>query len=272
METNVVFDAFYKELQTSFFPDLPDSTEDVDTTVKHIEQTYYPSLLKIVQRDDTFFTENALTFRGIEISKLWVENETSRETIWKHVFMCVLASFFHGDIKEKIGTVIGAVKGIWNSSGQENDEITRLLNDEESEGHFKEIIDYLQNTRLAKIFMKLVEEIDITEIDLNFENPQELVDILRNPEHPKMKRVIEKIQGMIQQKMQRGEFTQQQIVAEIEGIKAKVQSLFGNVFNDMLGGRRADVPAHVLMGNSPEARRQRMLARLQKKQRDKNSH
>jgi hypothetical protein len=87
-----------------------------------------------------------------------------------------------------------------------------------------------------------------------------------------MKRVIEKIQGMIQQKMQRGEFTQQQIVAEIEGIKAKVQSLFGNVFNDMLGGRRADVPAHVLMGNSPEARRQRMLARLQKKQRDKNSH
>jgi hypothetical protein len=71
--------------------------------------------------------------------------------------------------------------------------------------------------------------------------------------------------------MQRGEFTQHTITAEVEAIKAKVQSLFGNMFNEMLGGRRADVPAAVLMGNTPEARRQRMLARLQKKQREKNS-
>ena len=160
---------------------------------------------------------------------------------------------------------------MWGASGQENDEVSKLLNDEESEGHFKEILEYLQDTRLAKIFMKLVEEIDITELDLNFENPQELIETLKNPENPKMKKVISKIQGLIQDKMQKGEFTQQQIIGEVEGIKAKVQSLFGNVFNDMLGGRKADVPAGVLMGNSPEARRQRMLARLQKKQRDKNS-
>ena len=98
------------------------------------------------------------------------------------------------------------------------------------------------------------------------------METLRDPENPKMKRIINKIQGLIQEKMQRGELSQQQLIGEIEAIKAKVQSLFGNVFNDMLGGRRADVPSNVLMGNSPEARRQRMLARLQKKQRDKNSH
>jgi hypothetical protein len=98
------------------------------------------------------------------------------------------------------------------------------------------------------------------------------MDILRNPEHPVMKKVITKIKNVIQQKMQRGEISQQMITSEVEGIKAKLQSLFGNVFNDMLGGRRADVPSTVLMSNSPEARRQRMLARLQKKQRDKNSH
>jgi hypothetical protein len=270
METNAVFDAFYKDIQTTFFENLPDSSEDVDTTVKHIETTYYPHLLKILQRDETVF-ENSITFRGIDISAIWKAHESSHEPIWKHLLMCVLASFFHGDFKEKIGTVLGAVKGMWAGSGQENDEISKLLNDEDSEDHFKEILEYLQETRLAKIFMKLVEEIDISELDLNFENPQELIETLKNPENPKMKKVIAKIQGLIQQKMQRGEFTQQQIVAEVEGIKAKIQSLFGNVFNDMLGGRRADVPANVLMGNSPEARRQRMLARLQKKQRDKNS-
>lgn len=270
METNAVFDAFYKDLQTTFFENLEDSKEDVETTVKHIEQTYYPSLMKILQRDETIFSQQ-LTFRSVDISKLWKENESSRETIWKHLFMCVLASFFHGDFKEKIGIVMNAVKGMWNMSGQENDEISKVLNDEESEGHFKEIIEYLQGTRLAKIFMEIVDEVNVAEFELNFDNPQELVEVLRNPEHPTMKRIISKIQSIIQQKMQRGEFTQQQIVGEVEGIKAKIQSLFGNVFNEMLGGRRADVPASVLMGNSPEARRQRMLARLQKKQRDKNS-
>lgn len=270
MEAKQVFDAFYKDLQTTFFENLPDSEEDVETTVKHIETTYYPHLLKILQRDESVF-QSDLTFRGVNISEIWRVREDSHEPIWKHMFMCLLASFFHGDFKEKIGVVMNAVKGMWNASGQDNDEITRILNSDESEGYFKEIFEYLQNTRLAKIFMQLVEEVDISEIDLNFENPQEVVDILRNPEHPKMKKVITKIQNMIQMKMQRGDFTQQQIVGEIEGIKAKIQSLFGNVFNDMLGGRRADVPAHVLMGNSPEARRQRMLARLQKKQRDKNS-
>lgn len=271
MEANPVFESFYKELQSTFLKDLGDSTETEDETVKHIESTYYPHILKIVQRDESVF-ENTLTFRGVNLSQLWKEREDSHEMIWKNVLICLLASFFHGDFKEKIGTVMNAVKGMWSSSGQENDEISRILNDEKSEDYFKEILDYLQETRLAKIFMKLVEEIDIADLDLNFENPQEVIDILKNPEHPKMKRVIDRIQGLIKQKMERGEFTQQQIVSEIEGIKAKIQSLFGNVFNDMLGGRRADVPAHVLMGNSPEARRQRMLARLQKKQRDKNSH
>lgn len=269
MEANPVFQSFYKDLQL-FVENLADSEEDVDTTVKHIESTYYPALIKILQRDETFFDEER-TFRSVNISKIFKENEQTKEAIWKHLLMCVLASFFHGDFKEKIGTVINALKGMWNMSGQENDEITNILNDEKSEDYFKEILDYVQETRIAKIFMEIVEQIDVSEIDLNFENPQEVIDTLRNPEHPKMKKVISKIQNLIQQKMQRGEFTQQQMIGEVEGIKAKIQSLFGNVFNDMLGGRRADVPSHVLMGNTPEARRQRMLARLQKKQRDKNS-
>ena len=270
MEPKSIFESFYKELQSKYFKDLPDSSESEEDSVKHIETTYYPHLLKIVQRDETLF-ENTITFRGVNISQLWKDNEESHELIWKNILMCVLASFFHGDFKEKIGTVINAVKGMWSMSGQENDEISKVLNDEESEGHFKEIFEYLQNTRIAKVFMEIVEQIDVEGLDLNFENPQEVIDILRNPEHPKMKKVISKIQGLIQQKMQRGDFTQQQMVSEIEGIKAKIQSLFGNVFNEMLGGRRADVPSTVLMGNSPEARRQRMIARLQKKQRDKNS-
>jgi hypothetical protein len=270
MDTKSILESLKKELQECF-PNVQLADEEVDVTVKHIEQTYYSCLLGLIQKDETFFNEPRMLY-GVNLSDLWKEDESKHDAIWKFLQMSVFSSFLHGDIKQKIGTIFSAVKGVWNMSGQENDDISKILNDEESEGHFMEIFEYLQNTRIAKMFMEIVENFDIEELELNLDNPQEIMDILRNPEHPVMKKVITKIKNVIQQKMQRGEISQQMITSEVEGIKAKLQSLFGNVFNDMLGGRRADVPSTVLMSNSPEARRQRMLARLQKKQRDKNSH
>jgi len=83
--------------------------------------------------------------------------------------------------------------------------------------------------------------------------------------------MVYKIHGTIRQRIQRGDFSQQTISHEIEAIKAKVMSLFGNIFNEALGGRRGETPVATLMGNSPEARRQRMIARMQRKLREKNS-
>jgi hypothetical protein len=269
MDATEVINSFFSDLKDAFGIDVPKF--DTDEVVKEIEENYYPSLMKILQRDDSFFDEPRILC-DINISELWRTGESNREAIWKHMQMCMFSSFLHGDINEKIGTIVKTLKNMWNSSGNhDNDEITRLLNDENSEDHFKEILEYLQETRLAKIFHEIVEQLDVSELDLNFENPQQIVEMLRNPEHPNIKKVVTKVQNIIKHKMERGEFTQNMLVAEVEGIKAKIQGIFGNIFNEALGGRRGDTPAHVLMGNSPEARRQRMLARLQKKQRDKNS-
>lgn len=257
---------YLKECSSEF--EIPSySVEDV---VKEIEDTYTVAILKILQKDETFFEEPRM-LAGVNLSDFVTEE--SKENIWRHLQACVFASFLHGDIKEKLGKILDTVKGIWNSSGQENDEISKILNDENSEGHFKEIIDFLSETRIAKLCMQLFEELDFEDMasELNFENPNDLVEMVKNPENPIMKKIIGRIQGKLQQKMERGEFTQQQLVGEIEAIKAKITSLFGNVFNEMLGGRRSEVGSSVLMGNTPEARRQRMLARLQKKQREKNS-
>jgi len=269
MDVNRIFNDFFSYLK-EVSPEFVIPEFSVDTIVGEIEETYTPKILSIFQKEETFFSEPRM-LGGVNISEF--VNETSRDSIWKHLQSCVVGSFFHGDLKEKLGKILDTVKGLWNSSGQENDEISRILNDEQSEGHFKELIDFLSETRIAKLCMQLFEEIDFEDManELNLENANDIIEMMKNPEHPVMKRVISRIQGTLQQKMQRGEFTQQTLTSEVEAIKAKIQSLFGNMFNEMLGGRRADVPANVLMGNSPEARRQRMLARLQKKQRDKNS-
>ena len=269
MDVKKVLEDFFGYIQQSnagFV--IPDYT--VDQAVNELETVYTPLVLKVLQKDETFFSEPRV-FCGVNLSDY--VNDSTRDEIWKHFQSAIFASFLHGDLKEKLGKILDTVKGIWNSSGQENSEISRILNDEQSEGHFQELIDYLSETRIAKLCMKLFEEIDFEDManELNFENPNDIIEMMKNPENPVMKRIIGRIQGTLQQKLERGEFTQQQIVSEIEAIKAKIQSLFGNIFNDMLGGRRAEVPAAVLTGNTPEARRQRMLARLQKKQREKNS-
>jgi hypothetical protein len=257
---------YLKEVDSTFVA----PTYVVNDAVSELETTYGPLILKVLQKDETFFSEPRL-FCGVNLSTF--VTEPTKETIWKHLQSCIFGAFLDGDLKDKLGKILETVKGIWNSSGQENNEITRILNDDSSQSHIQEIIEFLSETRIAKLCMKLFEEIDFEDMasELNIQDPNDIIEMMKNPENPAMKRIVGRIQKTLQEKMQRGEFNQQQIVSEVEAIKAKIQSLFGNVFNEMLGGRRADVPATVLMGNTPEARRQRMLARLQKKQREKNS-
>jgi hypothetical protein len=123
--------------------------------------------------------------------------------------------------------------------------------------------------RSAKVVADIIEEFDVESLGLSFDNPAELMELVRNPENPVMKKAIDTIQRILKNKLESGQINQQQLMSDIEGIKAKVQSLFGNVFNEMMGGRRGEVGSSVMMSNSPEARRQRMLMRLQRKQREK---
>jgi len=266
MDAAELLKGFAKDLQEAFSLSIPDI--DVNETVKHIEKTFYPSAMLILQRDVTFFDSERTLF-GVNLSELWAMetvSATTREAIWKHIQMCTLASFMHGDLKDKLNSVMDIVKSMWGGKG---DDISKILEDSESSGRLKEVIDFVLETRIAKMFMEIVEQFDPA--DINFENPQELMDMLKNPEHPTVQKIVTKVHGIIKEKIRHGSITQNQLVQEIEAIKVKVTSIFGNMFNDALGMPRGETPSTVMLGNSPEARRQRMLARLQKKVRDKNS-
>jgi hypothetical protein len=258
MDTSKIFEEFCKEV---FGEEI---SVDVAKTAEEFE-SFYPEIVKIIQKDNSFFDTERIVF-GRNLSEI-----SNRDAIWNNLPACLFASFLHGDIKKKADKVIGLVKNIWNSSGQENDDITKILNDEASQSKFEEIIQFILESRIVKIFKNLIETIDISEFEINIESPQELVEMIKNPENPIIQKAIQKIQKIIEEKVKRGEINQQVIVQEIETIKAKVIGMFGNIFNDALGGRQADVPATVLMGNTPEARRQRMIARMQRKVREKNS-
>lgn len=262
MDASVVFEMFLGELKKSY-PDLPYDYE-IDNTAKEFE-SFYPSALQILKKETAFFDVERKAF-GINLSEL-----EHTEDMWKHITLSTVASVFHGDIKTKFGTLLSAAKSVWTGSGAENDEVSRILNDESSEGHLESLYKFIMDTRIAKIVMEIIEKVDVSSIDIgNIENPAELMEMLKNPEHPVLKKFIAKVQALMREKLMSGSYNQSQMMAEIEGIKAKVESLFGNVLNEALGGAaRGDVTSAALMSNSTEARRQRMLARLQRKQREK---
>lgn len=277
MNTEEVFNNFFRDLQNAFPELITQTTIDIDASVEHIEKTFVPQCIKIVKKDESFFTESDRILFGVNLSSAWKAEGITDETkaaIWNHILTSMISCLFHGDIKKKIETFISAAKSMWSGSTDEKSkEISRILEDKASESRIQEFIEYLLNTRLAKTFVKIVEEFDFSDLDFKIDNADSLMTMIQNPEHPTIKALTTKIGNILQEKMRRGEFTQNQIVTEIESIKAKAVSIFGSVFEDALGigNAGAGTPSAVLMGNSPEARRQRMIARLQKKQQKKNN-
>jgi hypothetical protein len=267
MDASSIFERFITHIRTTY-PDTSPVLKFEDD-LKTLE-TFYPDALKILQREDTFFTEKPRVLFGVDLSQIWAK-EKDKDELWKLFHLCVIAGFLHGDLKDKIGSIMNIFKSYWTQTGTENDEINKILSDKASEDHFKAILEFVMETRIAKMFMDIMEQVDIKELNINVEKPEELIEMIRNPDNPVVKKIVTKIQNLLKAKIQRGEITQQIITTEIEAVKAKVTSLFGNIFNDAMGFNRGTNTTAVLVGNSPEARRQRMLARLQKKQRDKNS-
>jgi len=261
MDTKQIFDSFLNDLKTAF-PEFEVPEYSVDDVVKQLETDYYADVLKIIQHDETFFSKPRM-FANVNLSDFY--SESTSEAIWKHLQMCVLCSFLHGDIKEKMKTILSTVKSMWQSSGQENDEIKQILEDEHAEDHFNELFEHVKQTRIAKLFQELVDTFDISEIEINLENPTALLDMLRNPEHPTMKKVINKVQGVVKEKMERGEITQNQISADIDSIKLKAQRIFGSVINNMLGLTTNNREQRRQFPNTPEGRRQATAYRLQQR-------
>lgn len=260
MDPKKSFKAFRDELRSAF-----PSTEFAqykDTDPAAFEELITPSVLKVMQKDKTLFDTEFVVFET-NLSPLFSSNP---DLFWKHIQKCAMSSFLSGDIKGKLNKVAETVREIWGGSGHSSDEIEKLLGTEESRSKVSEILEFVMTTRIAKVVMSLVESIDITELGIDFENPEEVIKTFQAGEaNPVIEKVMKKLKTTLEDKVRRGEFTKEMLAADIETIKLKVQTAFGDMFTDMLGGRKADVAPQVILGNSPEARRARMVARLQRK-------
>lgn len=254
MDISVLLKTFANELGIEEY--------DEAKTISEVE-TFYKDIIQIVQKNDAFLTESRVLFQR-------PLNTLSPEIVWKHLPMTIFVSFTTGDIREKLGSVLSIAKTFLSENPSDTtDDISRILNDENAQSSIEQFIDYCTNTRIAKVLNDILTDLDVSEFEPLLQNPSEFLEIARNPEHPIVQKFIQKFQALLKHKVECGEISQNRIQEEIEGIKAKLTSLFGSALTEALGGRRSDVSSAVLTSNTPEARRQRMIARLQRKQREK---
>lgn len=234
----------------------------------HIEDTLLPHLLRVIQRDDTLFQEVEL-FPGIKV------NWTSSEENWKKVHMALLYSVLHGDPKEKFGKIWETVKGVLPGGTQQADEVQRLLDDEETKSSMSELLELVMNTRLVTLVGDLVQSIQLSDLHFDVESPEQILQMLQNPqENETLKEIMDRARMVLEEKIRTGKLNQDELRRDIEMIRAKFQSSFGKYLNEAIlgeeaGGNTTGNSGQQILSNHPDARRARMMARLQKKQQQK---
>jgi len=233
----------------------------------HLEQTLLPHLLRVIQKDDTLLAEVEL-FPGIKVE--WQGNEDN----WKKLHMALLYSVLHGDPKEKFGKIFDAVKGLIPGGTAQADEMSKIFEDEDTKSSMSEILELLMGTRLMSLVGEMVSSIKMEDLDISLDDPEKLLEMMRNPQDsPALKELMDRAKMILEDKIKTGKINQQELVKEVEVIRAKFQSSFGKYLNEALigeetGPRTGNTAQQILSGH-PDARRARMMARLQRKQQEK---
>jgi hypothetical protein len=254
MDLSVLLKTFADELEIVEY--------DETKTFAEVE-SFYKDIVLIVKKDETFLDESRVLFQR-------PLNSLNPEVVWKHLPISLFVSFTTGDIRDKLSSVLSIAKTFLSENpNAETDNISRILHDETAQSSIEQFIDYCTNTRIANVLNSILSDLDVSEFEHLLKTPAEFLTIARNPEHPIVKKFIQKFQSLLKQKVETGEISQNRIQEDIEGIKAKLISIFGGSLSEALGGRQSEVSSAVLTSNTPEARRQRMIARLQRKQREK---
>jgi hypothetical protein len=240
---------------------------DYPAEVERFKTLVQPHFMAAIKKDDDLFKEPREFLRGIDFSELYKDaSEKKKEAIWNYTRMFLMSSYLGSDIME-------TVKGLWSKfTGKDStDEVDEILKDESTQSGLHDLLETLKETRIFKLGMEVMENLNVEALGLeaiDFTDIPALMEMVKNPEHPVTKKAISSVQKIIEQKMRSGSLKKEDFVREIEMLKEKFKHSIGKLFKTEFFGEQGDRPtasAADLTSNHPEARRARMLARLQRK-------
>jgi len=265
MNSQKAFKKFLVDLNSKF-PEIVKSSKLDENDIDKFQKLFITSITEILKKDSSLFDEPKEVFGG-DLSEVFKHNP---DLIWRHMQPCLFSSLFYGDVKTKLKEMLPEILGAFKEQFGDTDEIDKILEDESKTSKISDFFEYLKESMFATLLLGVFESIDLSEISSI--NTQEFInDPSKIQQHP----IVAKIQGQIQTimrvKIEKGEFTKERIMNEFEVFKQKIQELLGDYMNETMGTNKSDLPPEIIMGNSPEARRARMVARLQRKLKERKN-
>jgi hypothetical protein len=257
------FKKFIKELNSKFPEKFP-NTRVVDDDIDNFHAVFVEHSLEIMKKDAGLWNVPRVVF-GQDLSELW-KDESSHSILWGNMQGCLIASMFHGKIDSKLKENLPLLSTLLKSAIGQRSELDDILNDETKQSSITEFLDFLKETKMAGLVLSIFERLDFSQLDIDvtsFDDIQgKLAELQSNPA---VQKIQADLKSIMEEKSRTGEFTKEIVMRDLESIKVKVQELFGNAFNDILGTRKAEVASEVIVANTPEARRARMIARMKRK-------
>lgn len=246
------------------------ATIDDKAESAYYTEVYRPLAMELIKKDESIFSEPRFFLRGINFSEFWEElSQKKKDIVWDFLRTGLVASYIGEDW-------IQTIKEMWSKyTGKQADEIDEVLNDTATKSNIEELFEYFKETRIFKLGMEMLESLTLEQFgvgELDFTDPAKILELLRNPENPFMQRAMGVVGNFIEEKIRKGALRKEDLIAEVEMLREKFKHSLGKVFQEGILGEapRGDAQrAEVLLSNSPDARRARMLARLQRKVRDR---
>jgi hypothetical protein len=273
---------YIQDVQEAFpeFADVIKNNYNLETLncaaeCKFFESSLRPHAMAIFKKDDALFGHPIEILRGVNISPMWAElDESTRDSLWKYIRLSLAFSFFGGDADSQIQSIMGMVKQVWTQhTGKSEEDIDNVLNDERTQTTLQELLEAFSKSKIAALITEMIETITPEQLgvhEINLSDLEGLAGLFKDPNNPIVQKATTVITGFLDSKIQSGAVSKEELVAEIEGFKARLTGSFGRLIKETLVGpqREGQQTAQTLMSNHPDARRARMLARLQRKQRE----
>jgi hypothetical protein len=232
-------------------------------------ETCRPLAMEFIKRDESIWSVPRFFLRGVDFSTFYNDlNSRDKDTVWDFLRTSLVSSYIGDDWMKSL-------KDIWSKyTGKESSEIDEVLNDTTTKSNIEELFEFFKETRIFKLGMEMLETLKIEQfgIDgLDFSDPSKILELLKNPDNPIMKKAVSVVGGFVENKIKQGSLRKEDLVSELEMLREKFKHSLGKIFQEGIFGEapREGQRAEVLLSSSPDARRARMMARLQRKVQEK---
>jgi hypothetical protein len=266
---------FVKELRV-FRPELDAiltenyATFDSAAELEYSKTVFQPLAMEFMKKNEDIFKEPRFFLRGVDFSIFWGElNSRNRESVWEFLRLGLVTSYLGGDWMQ-------TVKDLWaRYSGKKADDIDEILNDDKTKSGIEELYEYFKETRIFKLAMELMETLNPEQFgldEIDWTDREKLLDMFKDMENnPLIQRAIKVVGDAVEAKIRSGNLRKEDLIHELTMLREKFKHSLGKIFQEGIFGEapREAQRAEVLLGNSPDARRARMIARMQRKLNEK---